>query len=232
MARRARSVSATETSLPASSRGRLPILFSLPGIGAVGAFTLALTLSAWHFVNSSETRRAETQFDARAQAVVASMSGRMAAYEQILRGGVGLFDASDSVERGEWRAYVQALRVPNNYPGILGFGFGTLVAPADRDQFVQRMRADGLTGYQIWPEGERSEYAPVTYLERFEGPNPKVFGFDMMSEPTRRAAMQRARESGEATLTGVVKLATGADNAPLGLLMYLPVYGHDETLGS
>ena len=232
MAIRTRSVPASETPLPARSRGRLPILFSLPGIGVVGACTLALTLAAWHFVNSSETRRAETQFDARAQAVVASMSGRMAAYEQILRGGVGLFDASDSVERSEWRAYVQALRVPNNYPGILGFGFGTLVAPADRDEFVQRMRADGLTDYQIWPEGERSEYAPVTYLERFEGPNPKVFGFDMMSEPTRQAAMQRARESGDATLTGVVKLATGGDNAPLGLLMYLPVYGHDETLGS
>ena len=88
------------------------------------------------------------------------------------------------------------------------------------------MRADGLTDYRIWPEGERSEYAPVTYLERFEGPNPRVFGYDMMSDSNRRAAMRGAWESGAATLTGVVKLATGADNAPLGLLMYLPVRRH------
>jgi PAS domain S-box-containing protein len=53
-----------------------------------------------------------------------------------------------------------------------------------------------------------------------------VFGFDMMSEPSRSAAMRGAWENGAATLTGPVKLATGADNAPLGLLMYLPVRRH------
>ena len=185
-----------------------------------------LALLAWNFVSSSEARRAEAQFDARAQAVVASISARMAAYEQVLRGGVGLFDASQSVEREEWHAYVQALRVADNYPGILGIGYGTLIAPAERDALVRRMRAEGIENYRIWPEGERSAYVPVIYLERFEGPNPRVFGYDMMSEPGRAAAMRRARESGDASLTGVVKLATGADNPPLGLLMYLPVARH------
>src|SRR5882724_13284025 len=172
----------------AGPNGRLPILFGLAGICTVGAFTLGLTLAAWHFVNSSEMRRAETQFDARVQAVVASIGSRMAAYEQVLRGGVGLIDASQSVEREEWHAYVQALRVADNYPGILGIGFGPLIPAGDRDAFIQRMRADGLADYRIWPDGERSEYAPVMYLERFEGPNPRVFGYDMMSEPTRSAA--------------------------------------------
>jgi PAS domain S-box-containing protein len=218
------SVPAPQT--PPHSNGRLPLLFSLPGIGAVGALTLALTLAAWHFVSSSEVRRAEAQFDARAQAVVATISARMAAYEQVLRGGVGLFDASQSVEREEWRAYVQALRVADNYPGILGIGFGPLIAPGERDALVQRMRAEGLADYRIWPEGERNASAPVIYLERFEGPNPRVFGYDMMSEPTRSAAMRRAWETGAASLTGVVKLATGSDNPPLGMLMYLPVARH------
>ena len=224
------SVPGPQTLVPARSQGRLSTLLSLPGIAAVGVFTLGLTLSAWHLVGSSELRRAEAQFDGRVQAVVASIGSRMAAYEQVLRGGVGLFNASQSVERDEWRAYVQALRVADNYPGILGFGYGTLVAAAEREAFVQRMRADGLSDYQIWPDGSRSEYAPVTYLERFEGPNPRVFGFDMMSEPKRRAAMQRAQDSGAATLTAVVRLATGADNQPPGLLMYLPVYRHGEAL--
>ncbi len=229
---RAQSGSALQTPLLAGPSGRPPSLFTLPGIGAVGAITLGLTLSAWYFVNTSEMRRAETRFDARVQAVVASISGRMAAYEQVLRGGVGLFDASQPIEREEWHAYVQALRVADNYPGILGIGFGPLIVASERDAHLQRMRAEGLADYRIWPEGERSEYAPVTYLERFEGPNPRVFGYDMMSEPTRSAAMQRAWDSGAATLTGPVKLATGADNPPPGLLMYLPVYRHGQPLAS
>ena len=225
---RALSVPAPRIPPLAGPNGRLPILFGLAGICTVGAFTLGLTLAAWHFVNSSEMRRAETQFDARVQAVVASIGSRMAAYEQVLRGGVGLFDASQSVEREEWHAYVRALRVADNYPGILGIGFGPLITHADHDAHIRRMRAEGLADYQIWPEGERSEFVPVTYLERFEGPNPRVFGFDMMSEPSRRAAMQRAWRSGAATLTGVVRLATGADNRPAGLLMYLPVARHGQ----
>jgi PAS domain S-box-containing protein len=220
------SVPASRNPALAESRSRLPGLFSLPGIGAVGAVTLALTLAAWQFVNTSEMRRAEAQFDARVQAVVASITGRMAAYEQVLRGGVGLFDASQSVQRDEWHAYVQALRVADNYPGILGIGYGPLIPARERDGYIQGMRADGLADYRIWPEGERSEYAPVMYLERFEGPNPRVFGYDMMSEPKRSAAMRRAAESGTAALTGPVKLAAGADNQPIGLLMYLPVYRH------
>ena len=179
------SVPASRNPPLAESRSRLPGLFSLPGIGAVGAVTLALTLAAWQFVNTSEMRRAEAQFDARVQAVVASITGRMAAYEQVLRGGVGLFDASQSVQRDEWHAYVQALRVADNYPGILGIGYGPLIPARERDGYIQGMRADGLADYRIWPEGERSEYAPVMYLERFEGPNPRVFGYDMMSEPKR-----------------------------------------------
>src|SRR5262249_2163551 len=96
--------------------------------------------------------------------------------------------------------------------------------------FVQRVRASGLADYRVWPEGERGEYAPVTLLERFEGPNPLVFGYDMMSDPDRRAAMLRAWDSGAATLTGVVKLAVGVDKAPLGLLMYVPVARHGLSL--
>ena len=137
----------------------------------------------------------------------------MAAYEQVLRGGVGLFDASQSVQREEWHAYVQALRVADNYPGILGIGYGPLIPARERDGYIQGMRADGLADYRIWPEGERSEYAPVMYLERFEGPNPRVFGYDMMSEPKRSAAMRRAcGERRPPRLTGLVKLAAGADN--------------------
>jgi CHASE1-domain containing sensor protein len=149
MAKHAPSVPASQAPLPTRSSGRLPLLFSLPSIGAVGALTLALTLAAWNFVSSSEVRRAEAQFDARVQAVVASIGNRMAAYEQVLRGGVGLFDASQSVERDEWRAYVQALRVADNYPGILGIGYGTLIAPAERDALVGRMRAEGVENYRI-----------------------------------------------------------------------------------
>ena len=49
---------------------------------------------------------------------------------QVLRGGVGLFNASRDVSRKEWHDYVQTLRIDQNYPGIQGMGVGVPVSHA------------------------------------------------------------------------------------------------------
>jgi len=75
------------------------------------------------------------------------------------------------------------------------------------------------------PQGNRDVYTSIVYLEPFSGRNLRAFGFDMYSEPVRRAAMERARDSGEAALSGRVVLVqeTTTDVQP-GTLMYSPVY--------
>jgi CHASE1-domain containing sensor protein len=47
---------------------------------------------------------------------------RMSNHRQILLGGAGLFEASESVSREDWRHYVQRLDLETNYPGIQGVG--------------------------------------------------------------------------------------------------------------
>ncbi|MEI8042412.1 MAG: CHASE domain-containing protein, partial [Verrucomicrobiota bacterium] len=51
------------------------------------------------------------------------------------------------------------------------------------------------------------------------------FGYDMLSEPVRRAAMERARDLDTATLSGKVTLVQETDeDVQAGTLMYVPVY--------
>ncbi|WP_151447916.1 CHASE domain-containing protein [Lacisediminimonas profundi] len=51
-------------------------------------------------------------------------------------------------------------------------------------------------------------FHPVTHsLEPFRGTNLRAFGYDMFAEPFRRAAMESARDTGRATLSGKVGLA-------------------------
>jgi PAS domain S-box-containing protein len=219
--------SVLDTSLDAPSNWRLTGLFSHFGIAGIGATTLGLTLAACHSVDSSEMERARTAFDAVVLQVATSIGERMAAYEQVLRGTVGLFNASQTVERSEWHAYVHALKVEDNYPGILGIGFAPPVSAAERDAHVRRARADGVPDYRIWPEGERATYMPVTFLERFAAnPNTRVFGYDVLTEPSRRAAVERARDSGAATLTGAITLVNNDTISRAGVLLFLPVYRH------
>jgi PAS domain S-box-containing protein len=55
----------------------------------------------------------------------------------------------------------------------------------------------------------------------------------MFSEPVRRTAMEHAGDSGEAALTGRVKLLQETEKAiQAGVLMYFPVYRRDATLST
>ncbi|MBF0417446.1 MAG: response regulator, partial [Magnetococcales bacterium] len=62
-------------------------------------------------------------------------------------------------------------------------------------------------------------------LEPFKDRNLRAFGFDMFSEPVRRAAMEQARDNGNSSVSGKVKLVQETvKDVQSGFLMYIPVY--------
>lgn len=145
--------------------------------------------------------------------------------EQIVRGAVGLINASERVTRDEWHRYASSLSLEKNYPGFQGLGLSEVVHPKDKERHIQRVRGEGFPSYKIWPEGQRQVYTAIVYLEPFDWRNRRAFGFDMFSEPIRREAMEKARDRGEAVLTGPVTLKQETEqDQQTGVLMYLPVY--------
>ncbi|MBF0124341.1 MAG: EAL domain-containing protein [Magnetococcales bacterium] len=165
------------------------------------------------------------QFDYHSREIVIRVTQRMETHEQILRGVSGLFAASVSVERDEFYQYVSALQLKDNYPGIQGVGFAKVVVPQEKEQHIEALRRQGFADYTIRPTGERELYTSIIYLEPFTGRNLRAFGFDMYSEATRRQAMERARDTGNAALSGRVTLVQEDGQQPQsGVLIYLPVY--------
>ena len=157
--------------------------------------------------------------------IAAKIQTRLHAHAQLLRGGAAFFAGSQQVTREEWRAYVERSRVHLNLPGIQGIGFSLLIQPAELAEHIRQIRAEGFPDYRVWPAGERSVYSSIIYLEPFSGRNLRAFGYDMLSEPVRRAAMERARDEDLATLSGKVQLVQETDqDIQAGTLMYVPVY--------
>jgi signal transduction histidine kinase len=86
-----------------------------------------------------------------------------------------------------------------------------------------------VPGFRIWPEYERPEYHTIAFLEPHDRRNLAALGFDMFSEPTRRAAMERARDTGLASISGPVTLVQEIEGPKQkGFLMYLPVYNDGD----
>jgi diguanylate cyclase (GGDEF)-like protein len=187
--------------------------------------SLFATYELWKGARFNTEQALQTTFNFRVHEYNRRIEQRMLAYEQVLRGARGLFEASGSVSRAEFRAYVNTLTLDENYPGIEGIGFAALVPPAQKRQHIAAVRAEGFPHYDIKPPGERDMYSSIVYLEPFEGRNLRAFGYDMYSEPNRRAAMEQARDTGKAVISGKVTLVQEASaNAQPGVLMYLPVY--------
>ena len=196
-------------------------------LGALLAFLPLVGMTTWLWWNASEdaTRVARARFDFRVSETQFAIQQRLLAYEQVLRGGVALFAASDDVRRDEWRAYVGTLGIDKNYPGIQGIGLSKRILPAEREAHLRTVRSEGFPGYRIWPEGERAEYTSIVYLEPFDWRNQRAFGYDMFSEAVRREAMERARDSGLPSVSGKVKLVQETNKGvQSGFLMYLPVF--------
>ncbi|MCF8167027.1 MAG: CHASE domain-containing protein [Rhodoferax sp.] len=187
--------------------------------------SFVLTATAWHLSDSYVRQRAADRFEFQVTDVTERIAERMLEYQTALRAGLGLFEASDTVTREDWHAFVRAVQVGKYFPGIQGFGFSELVPPAQRAQHEAHIRAQGFPDYTIRPPGQRALYTTIIYLEPFNARNQRAFGFDMFSEPTRRTAMERARDTGQAALSGRVTLVQETDtDVQHGVLMYVPVY--------
>ncbi|MBC9251247.1 hypothetical protein A9179_13260 [Pseudomonas alcaligenes] len=210
--------------------GKVPFRQVRPQWGVL-LVSLGLTVLAWHFIASGAQTQAADRFEHLVRDVKQRIDERLKTYEQVLRSGQGLFRASTQVQREEWREFVQAQDTEQTYPGIQGIGFAKHFSHGQKVELESKVRHEGFPDFQIWPAGERAEYTAVLFLEPFTRRNLRAFGFDMLTEPVRRAALNLARDSGRPTLSGKVKLVQETEsNVQTGALLYLPIYRHGAAL--
>ena len=186
---------------------------------------IILTILTTFYMKSDVDVLAKREFIFACNEIRGKIDERLQAHETILLAGAAFFDASDHVTREQWRTFVQRLNVESNLPGIQGIGFALRIPPDRLAQHVQEIRSEGFPNYDVRPEGDRGDYSSIIYLEPFQGRNLRAFGYDMLSEPVRRAAMERARDQNDAALSGKVFLVQETEkDIQAGTLMYVPVY--------
>ena len=209
------------------ARRRRIVLRNLVGaLGLLAAGLLATGIVALYAKADAE-RDVQREFEFTGDEIQHNIVARLRACAQVLHSGAALFDASGSVGRAEWRAFTHGLRLEQQLLGIQGVGFAQFIPRAQLDEHEQAIRREGFPNYQVKPAGDRETYSAIIYLEPFTNRNLRAFGYDMLSESVRRAALERARDQNTAALTGKVILVqeTGQE-VQAGTLMYLPVYRH------
>ena len=119
------------------------------------------------------------------------------------------------------------------HPEIQALSWNPCVTLAQRPAFEQRARQDGIPGFtftELGPAGHpipaaaRPFYVPIYMLEPLDKNRPAL-GFDLDSDPERRATLDLARDTGLPHAAGPLRLVQEPGDQ-LGFLVLRPVYSH------
>lgn len=147
-----------------------------------------------------------------------------------LRAFRGLFNASQSVDREEFRRFREAI---NLAPSVFALTWAPRVAAEARADFERLAQAEISADFRIWEFGDdaspaplasRTEYFPVLYNERSAPGSRPIIGFDVASIELRKQAIEAARLTGEMVATPPMRLMTSFATDPTGFLVIAPVF--------
>ncbi len=136
------------------------------------------------------------------------------------------FSASDKVTREDYTTFTSSVA---GQPWLLSIDWAPRISRDKRAAFEASLRRQGLITSEVFdldamgapiPSAERNEYFPVTLTEPMAS-NGVIIGLDHGFEAPRREAMERARDTGQITVTKMLPLLRTPQRA---VLAFNPVY--------
>jgi signal transduction histidine kinase len=125
----------------------------------------------------------------------------------------------------QFHAFGEALDLRANYPGIDGLGIAIKINPSQQSELVQKARGEGLPEFKIWPPSDQPELCPLIALEPRDQRNLAPLGFDLFTDPSRRAAAALAAEEAAPIATAIIAGDRKAEpNANKTFSILVPVY--------
>ena len=190
----------------------------------VCATSIAVSSQLRNMEYQSTVQEIEKQLDSQLLDIIYPIQSRLNSYEQILYWVHGLFDASKTVTREEFKAYLNSLHLEQNFPEIPGVSVSFYIKWPDIKKHTNEIRKQWFPKYGNNFIADQTEYAPVTYIEPFYGQNLNVFGFDNFSDETRRQLLKDVQREYKPMLTPPIVLKQNNITNSKNFLMTYPVY--------
>ncbi len=204
-------------------------LYATPVMLSGLIITVLITFAVYNRVNYQDRR----SLNFTAHEIQQQLIARLEAHALMLRAGIAYFALSDTVTRTDWREYVAHARIDRYLPDVQGIGYSMIVPGSQLEQHTSRVREEGFNGYSVLPDYARELYTSIVFVEPFTGRNRQAIGYDMLTEPVRREAMEFARDYDVATLSGRIRLERDTNGEELyGSLMFVPHYETERPLNT
>ena len=206
--------------------GWKPLLSSLAMLVA----GLSLTAASVYFTHQGTQDTALRTFSQYGDRIEAAVQTQFRQPLYGIRGAIGAQASTgifSEMKRANFHAYVASRDIASEFPGTRGFGYIERVMRHDMARFEASQKADEAPFFTVKTGGTAPDLYIVKYMEPMSV-NAPALGFDLGSEPVRREALERAIETGEPSLSGVIDLLQDGQKVP-GFLYLVPVFSDGTT---
>lgn len=195
---------------------------------------IILTIGIWEYAKQQQSKHLSKEFNFNTEQIVNNIYSRIYGYEIAMRGVKAYFQGSNEVTHREFKKYIGDLQIDKAKSGIQGVGLVELVSDSEKEIHIEYQRQQN-SNYQVRPAGKRDFYAPIVRMEPLTDENKKAIGFDVLTNPPAKFAMEQSRDNNSITITSPITLIQDAEKgSSFAFVMYLPIYKNGaliETVG-
>ena len=202
---------------------RLKAILPILVLSFIAVVLVFFNVSEW------ETNKQREEFSEDASLAVTAVRNNVITYTTILESTERFISVTDSPTPAQFSQFTHPMITL--YSGIQAIEWCPVVPDTDRDEVEKTLRQNGYPNFRITELGPEKQLVtarhgrdtiPIVFVEPYTG-NEQAHGFDLGSNPTRLALLQKARDSGDVTGSARIKLVQKKD-PQYGFLLAQPVY--------
>jgi len=193
----------------------LPIIILVIGLLA----TLGITAQYWQTTYQFDQNR----FHYNVEQKKTIIRNQISMYTVMLRGAAAAIEASDSFDHESFREYVRKIQLEEHYPGVVGIGYRKAITPQELSTIRERVDAD--PDFNLRFEEDEESPQDLIFVEPVTGELRPTDGFEFLENSNLRAAMARARDTGEPAVGAHISISSEVKTGDTGgFVIYVPVY--------
>lgn len=198
-------------------------IWLLPAVVFLLLASATLTLWDWQIRVQAETRASSGAQETAA--ITGAIRERLRLHAQFLRSLQAFASTHAQLDMTAWRRFAEQIDVGGSLPGLFAFGYASAVQAGEKNAFEFSLRRQvDRSSFRIFPESAGEMALPITFIAPATAELQSVIGFDLLTEPLRRQAIEAATTRREIAMTGPITLATDRGQRRPGFLLLDALY--------
>ncbi len=194
-------------------------------------FMLLIVSSIFQYTQTQETRRITSVFEAQILTFHSTLENELLNHVEINQILKGFFDSSQWVTEEEFSTLTQP--IIKKHQDIQALEWISFIPSKQRTLFEKSKNKaliirESNEQNKLVPAAKREEYFPITYVQPWQQ-NQRASGFDVGTNPIALKALEKARDTGQTTITAPLQLIQDLERKT-GVVIYSPVYMKNTAL--